>query len=527
MALSAPDSPPFETSAWLGVHDSRSLPRQRAKEVSHMRTLERSRLILAGIVAVILAGATPSDIAASGAADDKVPITTTSTDARELYLKGRDLAEKLRATDARKFYEQAVAKDANFALGYIGLANTSGTNKEFIDAVTRAAALAPRVSEGEKHIVLGLEAAMKGDPNGQLSHYTELVRLFPNDERAHTLLGNLYFGRQDYDAAIREFVKATTINPSFSQPYNQLGYAYRFMEKFSEAETAFKKYVQLIPDDPNPHDSYAELLMKMGRFSESIAAYEKALSLDANFVASHVGIGSNYLSQGRAQQARAAFARIAAIARTTGERRLAHFWTAASYVHEGATDKALNELRASYALAEAQHDAGSMSGDLVQMGDVLREAGRLDEASAKYEEAVAVINKAAVPDAVKEATRRNHVFEQGRLAAARGDVATAKAKAAEYGSQVAPRKAPFEIRQHHELQGLIALAEKRPEIAVQELSGANQQDPNVLYLTAVALRQAGDTGKAATFAAKAAKFNGLAFNYAYVRTKAGKLVTQS
>ena len=461
------------------------------------------------------------------AATDKVPITTASNEARDLYLKGRELAEKLRATDARRYYEQAVAKDPAFALGYLGLANTSGTTKEFIDAVTRAAALAGGVSEGEKHMVLGLEAAMKGNPAGVLAHYTELVRAFPNDERARTLLGNLYFGRQDYDAAIKEFVKATTINPSFSQPYNQLGYAYRFLDKLDQAEAAFKKYVQLIPDDPNPHDSYAELLLKRGRFDESIKAYEKALSIDPNFVASHVGIGNNYLAQGRTDQARTAFARIAAVARTTGERRLAKFWAAAAYVHDGATDKALEELRAGYALAEAERDAGSMSGDLVQMGDILREADRFDEALAKYREAVAVIDKAAVPEEVKAGTRRNNVFEESRLAAARGDLATAKSKAAEFGKLIAARKAPFEARQLHELRGSIALAEKRGTEAVQELAQANQQDPRVLYLMALAHREAGNPREAAVFATRAAKFNGLGFNYAYVRTRAAKLVSPS
>ena len=131
-----------------------------------------------------------------------------------------------------------------------------------------------------------------------------------------------------------------------------------------------------------------------------------------NFVASYVGIGNNYLCEGRTDQARTAFARIAPVARNTGERRLARFWTAAAYVHDGATDKALEELRAGYALAEAERDSGSMSGDLVQMGDVLREAGRFDDASAKYTEAVKVIDQSAVPQQVKDATRRNHVFEE-------------------------------------------------------------------------------------------------------------------
>ena len=51
------------------------------------------------------------------------------------------------------------------------------------------------------------------------------------------------------------------------------------------------------------------------------------------------------------------------------------------------------------------------------------------------------------------------------------------------------------------------------------------QDPRILYLTAVALREAGDAKKASAVAAKAAKFNGLSFNYAFVRSKAGKITT--
>src|SRR3954462_6657010 len=322
-------------------------------------------------------------IAAQAPASARIPITTASEEARKLYINGRALLERLRATDGRRMFEQAVAKDPNFALAYVGLANTSGTNREFVEATTKAAAMADKVSEGERHQILALEAAMRGDPAANVMHLKELVRLFPNDERAHTLLGVLYFGRQDYQNAIAEFEKATSINPKFSPPYNQLGYAYRFLERFSDAETAFKKYTDLIPDDPNPHDSYAELLMKTGRFDESIKEYEKALAIDPNFVSSYVGIGNDYLAMGKTDQARAAFARISSRARNTGERRLVRFWTAASYVHDGATDRAIEELKAGSALAE-EHDAGTRSGDLVQMGDVLREAGRFDAALEKY-----------------------------------------------------------------------------------------------------------------------------------------------
>jgi len=471
-------------------------------------------------VLVVVSAQTPAKI-------DKVPITTASEEARKLYVEGRDLLERLRATDGRRLFEQAVGKDPNFALAHVGLANTAGTNREFVDAVTKAVALADKVSEGERHQILALDAALKGDPAGNLMHVKELVRLFPNDERAHTQLGVLYFGRQDYPNAIAEFEKSISINPKFSPPYNQLGYAYRFTERFNEAETAFKKYTQLIPDDPNPYDSYAELLMKIGRFDESIKAYEKALSIDPNFVNSYVGIGNDYLAMGKTDQARAAFAKIGTRARNTGERRLVKFWTAASYVHEGATDKAIDELKAGSVLAEAEHDAGTVSGDLVQMGDVLREAGRLDDALAKYSEAVKVMEASQLPEPVKAATRRNHVFEEARVAVAKHDLATAKSKAAEYVRLTAPRNAPFELRQQRELAGLIALAEKRHAAALEEFNQANQRDPRVLLFMAEAAQGAGSAEKATAFAQKAAHFNELSFNFAYVKKKAERFRASS
>jgi tetratricopeptide (TPR) repeat protein len=486
-----------------------------------MRNLRETRGAAVSVaVSVLVAGG--AILSAQNGASDKIPITTASPEAKKLYVQGRDLAEKLRATDARKLYEQAVARDPSFALGYVGLANTSGTNREFVEATARAVALADKASEGERLIIRALDDGLKGNPAAVLSHFTQLVKLYPNDERAHNLLGNTYFGRQEYDNAVKHYTRALAIAPSYSPPYNQLGYAYRFLEKYDDAEKTFRKYTELIPGDPNPHDSYAELLMKIGRFDESIKAYEKALAIDPQFVASHVGIGNDHLCQSQPGRARESFARIAAVARTTGERRLARFWTAASYVHEGATDKAIAEIQAGAALSEAEEDSGTVAGDLNLIGDILREAGRLDEAMAKYTASLAASEKARVPEEVKEAARRNHLFEQGRVAVAKNDLAAARARAADYAAKVAIRKAPFEVRQQHELAGLIALADKQYTTAAQELAQANQQDPRILYLTALAWRGAGDSAKASAAMAKAANFNALNFGWGFVRQKARK-----
>ncbi len=112
------------------------------------------------------------------------------------------------------------------------------------------------------------------------------------------------------------------------------------------------------------------------------------------------------------------------------------------------------------------------------------------------------------------------------VALAKGDLDTAKAKSDAYATAVAPRKVALEVWQVHESAGLIALHEKDYAKAASELAQANQQDPRVLYHMARAQRGKGDAKAARETARQAAEYNGLNFNYAYVRGKAKQLLGQ-
>ncbi|HTE49275.1 MAG TPA: tetratricopeptide repeat protein [Kofleriaceae bacterium] len=470
------------------------------------------------------AGARAVGVKTSGG---KIPITTSSPEARQQYLEGRDLFEKLRATDAHEHYGKALAADPDFALAHLGMANTAATGVEFFAELGRAVALADKVSKGERLLILGADAGARGNPARQKQLYLELVRLHPADERGHNQLGIYYFGLQDWASASRSFEKAIRIDPSFSQPYNQLGYAYRFLENYGKAEETFKKYIQLLPDDPNPYDSYAELLMKMGRFDESIASYEKALKIDRNFVASYVGIGNDLMFLGRGGDARKSFARLAGVARNDGERRQAMFWTATSYLHEGATNKAMAEVEKMLAVAVKGNDLGAASGDHNLMGNILIEVGQADLAAAQFKAQLETSERSSAPADVKEQVRRNALFNDARVALARGDLPGAKHKAREYAAKVAARKVPFEVWQTHEIAGRIALVEKKYGVAVAELRKANQQDPRVLYHLGLALDAKGDRAGAKQALARAANFNALGGNYAFVRRKAKEMLARS
>jgi tetratricopeptide (TPR) repeat protein len=331
-------------------------------------------------------------------------------------------------------------------------------------------------------------------------------------------------------ASPKEFFEAIktaiAVNPAFSQPYNQLGYAYRFLGRNDEAEKAFKKYIELIPDDPNPYDSYAELLMKTGRFAESIGSYEKALAVDRYFVASYVGIGLDQIYMGQPQKARETFARLEQVARNGGEKRAAYAQNAFSYVIEGNAPAAVKEIEKMKAVARQENDTSALAGDANFIANVLLESGQVDEAARHFAESLKLAESADTNDDVKQAARRQALFDAARVALARGEVAGATAKAAEYAAAGSQRKIPFEVRQGHEIAGLIALQARDYAKAGRELAQANLLDPRVQYHLARAYQGQGDAKAAREAARQAADHNGLNFNYAYVRSKAKELLAQ-
>src|SRR5690348_3234883 len=156
-----------------------------------------------------------------------VSLTTSSAEARDLYLKGRTLAEQLRFQDGRKLFEQAAAADPTFAMAHYQLAVTSATAKDFFAHLKEAVALSDKATDGERLMIRILEANGNAKPKEGLELTEQLVAKYPDDVRAHFLLGTADFGRQDWDRAIGEFQKCTTLDPTFSGAYNLLGYAYR------------------------------------------------------------------------------------------------------------------------------------------------------------------------------------------------------------------------------------------------------------------------------------------------------------
>ncbi len=448
-------------------------------------------------------------IAACAAAQDdgKIPITTSSDEARRLFLAGRAANENLQTHEGHALFERAVAADPAFALGEYSIAATAPTARDQAEHLRKALALSVNVSPGERLMILAMQARTNADPARALLFAESLATLYPRDERARWILANAFSARQQYDSAIAQFEHAIAINHSYALAYNQLGYAFRGAGKLDSAESIFRQYIALIPGDPNPYDSYAELLMKMGRFDESIEQYRRALSKDPHFGGSFVGIAADQMYAGRYPEAVAEAHAYLDSARDDGERRTALLTLAMIYVDEGMTDSAVAVMHRRYDLAGAEGDTINISGDFYEIGDILLEAGRLDMALVHYRRARDLLAASSVPVDLKLDNDLAWHCTAGRLAIARHSIDAARGEAEACQSAAASRHNDARLRQAHELNGLVAIESRSFDAGLSELAQADQQSPAVILAMAKAYAGKGDMARSLQLSSEAAHMN--------------------
>lgn len=451
---------------------------------------------------------------------ETIPITTTSAKARELYIKGRELAENVRNQESIEYFEQALELDPNFAMAHLNLSFTAPSTQEFFDHFDAALALVDKVSKGERLWILGVQAAVNGDPALQQSLYEDLVAAYPKDKRAHNLLANQLFGQQKYEEALVEYEKSRTIDPDYAPNYNQIGYCYRFLDDYAAAEKALKKYIELIPDDPNPYDSYAELLLKMGKFDQALKEYQRAVGINSRFLPSHFGIATSLCMMGKYKEARDGLYEQFLRALNDGQRRTILLATAVTYACQEEYDQAMRELQDRYQIAEANADLPTEANDLNNMAGILLMTGQPDSARTLYDKAIELVEASSLADEVKHVSQIGYYANLAFAACIKGDFESARARADEYHEAISPDNFGS-MQTYHAIEGLIALGTKDYERAVSELEQANLQNPIFVYYLGEAYLGAGERKTGISYISQAAHFNAVNnLNYALIMPKA-------
>ncbi|MEW6511938.1 MAG: aminopeptidase [Bacteroidota bacterium] len=466
----------------------------------------------------------------------EIPVTTRSGEARQNFLKGRELMEALRAREAMPYLEKAITVDPEFALAHYSLASARAiAGMPFMEELNRAAAVAGMVSDGERMLIEAWQADVAGNTAKGIELLRSVVARYPDDARARALLSTALWSRRDADEAIATVRSAIAIDPQYAPAYNWLGYLCTYTERFPEAERAFQQYIALQPNEPNPRDSYAELLLKEGKFDESIAMYEKVLALNPQFTSAVIGIANNFALKGLPAEARKRLQTLYDTAPDDAVRRQALRGMMLVSLHEGKFERALQEARQRQALSVKTNDPLAIAGDLTTIGRIALEmstvdlskgtflkmrtpeAARIQEAEKCFEEAWTTIEGSTMSQGFKDAVRLETVAARAEIALNSNNLTAAKQLAEECRVGAATRSDASALQRAQYLLGCIAQTELRHGEALAHFTGADVRSPRTLLRLAEVHEAMGNTARAKEYRERVAHFNEDNFEFALVR----------
>jgi serine/threonine protein kinase/tetratricopeptide (TPR) repeat protein len=257
---------------------------------------------------------------------------TANPEAYQFYLRGRFYWNKRTTDGIRKAieqFQQAIERDPNYALGYVGLADSYILLEDYAgvpssETLPKARAAADRA-----------------------------LQLDDTLAEAHTSSAHIYDQQWRWAEAEQEFRRAISLNPNYATTHHWFSVYLLAQRRFDEARKEIKRAQELDPLSPIIGVNVADLYLLSGDADSAIEQCKRVIELDPGFPGGSEFLGLAYLKQQRFEEAIAAFQKSAELSkRASGD--LSSLGNA--YAVAGKRTEALaivKELEARYARREA------------------------------------------------------------------------------------------------------------------------------------------------------------------------------
>jgi tetratricopeptide (TPR) repeat protein len=211
---------------------------------------------------------------------------TDNAEAYQLYLRGRFYWNKRTEESIKKgidYFNQAIALDPAYGLGYVGLADCYAMLTEY--------ASAPPVDTYPK-----VKAAAR-----------RALEIDDSLAEAHTSLGAAYEYEWNWAEAEKEYRRAIELNPSYATAHHWYAVFLGARLRHEEAIAEMRKALELDPLSLIINTSMGRELYGARRYDEAIAQLRRTLDLDQNFAEAHFHLAMVYEAQRRFAEALAEF----------------------------------------------------------------------------------------------------------------------------------------------------------------------------------------------------------------------------
>ena len=203
---------------------------------------------------------------------------TSDPEAYQLYLKGRYYWDKRTPetlNKGRDYFQQAVKRDPNYALAYVGLAEYYAVISDYT-------------------------YIPYSETNPKVRTYaTQALAIDETQPEAHTLLATSHDTDWDWAAAAREFERALELNPNLSRTHVLYAYHLDYLGNHEQALLHFRRAVELDPLNLNALGNLASGYFWSRQYDQAIEQDKKALEIDPTFASSHLDLANVYRFTGK------------------------------------------------------------------------------------------------------------------------------------------------------------------------------------------------------------------------------------
>jgi serine/threonine protein kinase/Tfp pilus assembly protein PilF len=203
---------------------------------------------------------------------------TSDPEAYQLYLKGRYYWDK-RTPEAlnksRDYFQQAIEKDPNYALAYVGLAEYYAVVSEY----TR---------------IPNSETVPKAKPNAKRA-----LAIDDTQAEAHAILGTANDHDWDWASAEREYQRALELDPNSARTHVLYAIHLEFLGRMNEALEHLRRGINLDPLNINGLDNLAEAYLYTRQYAQSIEQSKKVLEIDPTYPPSYFRLAGAYRFSGK------------------------------------------------------------------------------------------------------------------------------------------------------------------------------------------------------------------------------------
>jgi tetratricopeptide (TPR) repeat protein len=473
-----------------------------------------SLALLAGITFLQML---PKDCLADGVDKNEIPVTcpSSSKEALQWFLNGREAYEMGRLNDANGLLDKAIQNDQRFASAYLYKAYAAASELEWRTYLGQAIINKKFVSEGEK-ILIDMESALSvKNSEKRLDLARQLVELYPLSSRAHLILAGEYQTRKEITKFRQMVNDAIQLNPESPLGYRSLASSYLFNEPldFILALKNMEKFVSLRPNEPTAHLALGDVHRARLSFDRALIAFGKAIKLDPACGIAFSKKGYIEAYQGLSENARKDWEMALSLSIGNSNINWPNY-NVISYLHPGCGKLPLegianigltgNNRKKKFDPLQSPEDDHYFCCTVISMkhGVYVSPFQTMNECRALQRE---FEKESKAPDPVMIAA--NLTFMEGVHALLIGDFELATKKAGEHAQLVEPGKSPKKLQVYNYLMGLIDLKQEHFANAVTHYLNSDLSNACVKYELGLAYDGLGEWDKAQEMFSEVSKCN--------------------